>query len=179
MVFYGRVFIMDNLLNGISIRNQFGEKEIPGVIRGVLEATKNESDLSKRSAREIKRHIRKEELFCLYSRGNLAGFVISSKIGKKTAEVSGLFVGPELRGNSYADFLMEAATANKKTIYVAVTYNGKMRERLARLGFALRPFAKLGFEARAGILISRAKAHRVLEILRHLGENKEMTFFVK
>jgi predicted GNAT family acetyltransferase len=164
---------MDDLL----IRNSFYNND--EIVKDVYSTLRKESNLSRRSVKELNRYIKNKELYCLYEKKEFIGFILRTKRSNELIEVHGMYIKPSFRGLGYSKFLMDDVTKDKAFSYLGAVFSQKVKDRLISWGFKEIPFSSLKFREKVSFLKARFKIHRLLEVKRHFSEKKELTFFIK
>lgn len=164
---------MDDLL----IRNNFSNND--EIIEEIYSVLKKEGDLSLRSIKELNRHIKNKELYCLYKSEKLIGFIFKTRRSNRLMEVHGLYIKPSFRGLGYSKFLMDNVTKDKAFNYLGAVFSQKVKDRLILWGFKKISFSNLKLREIVSFLKARFKKHRLSEVKRHFFERKELTFFIK
>lgn len=153
------------------IKNEFKEEEKLFIVNEIFNLIKRERNLSFRTKNELKRLINNNNINCLFSGDRLAGFLISLKLSSNLAEINGLYINPEFRGNDFSLFIINEITKDINHRYFAATFLPQIKKMLKQSGFSETNFNYLTIREKINFLRQRAKLHRIKEVLRHKNEN--------
>ncbi|MDO9399338.1 MAG: GNAT family N-acetyltransferase [bacterium] len=162
----------DNKFNKIKIVNHFDNSYKNQVINKIYFFIINEPNLSFRSKKEISKRIDSNEVFCLYNKNQLIGFIFTTHLSDKLIEISGLYISPKFRNQGLSEFLLKKVTENNNYNYFAATFLKNIIKTLNNMGFIKTSFNELSLGEKIKFIGVRFKIHRIKEVFRHRKKNK-------
>lgn len=119
----------------VDIRNLFKVNEVDEISLVIRNYIGKETNLTKRTDREIRRWLMQEDMYIAFSKKEILGFIVCEKILGNFYELKSWFVEQKSRKKAIGKALLLRVISNKKKTYIASTFQEKIVEKLKRYGF--------------------------------------------
>lgn len=118
------------------IKNIFNAQDIDRISKQIYIAIQNERELTKRPFENIKKGIKKGNIYVAFDKGDqVIGFIVRERLISNYYEIKSWYISPQNRRSGIGSRLMKLATSVNSFKYLSVTFQSEMIDKLKNFGF--------------------------------------------